>query len=60
VEFEDPAFVQPQSFPYRIPALHGGIKRTDPCLVAVHELAVDINDQVAISLIEFLKHDQQS
>src|SRR4030095_785613 len=56
VKLENPAVVQPQSFPHCIPTLHGGIKRTDPSLIAVHELTVDINDQIAISLIEFLEH----
>jgi hypothetical protein len=56
VKFENPAVVQPQSFPHRIAALHSRIKGADPGLVAVHELTVDINDQVAISIIKFLKH----
>ena len=56
VKFENPALVQPQPFPDRIAALHGRIKRADPGLIAVHELTVDANDQVAISLIKFLKH----
>jgi hypothetical protein len=56
VEFENPAIVQPQSFPDCVPALHGRIKRADPRLIAMHKLTVDINDQVAISLIGFLKH----
>ena len=56
VKFENPAIVQPQSLPHRVAALHGGIKRADSGLVAMHEVTVDINDQVAISLIKFLKH----
>src|SRR4030095_16681370 len=56
VKLENPAVVQPQSSPHCIPALHGGIKRTDPRLIAMHELTVNINDQIAISIIEFLKH----
>src|SRR5436190_10023147 len=56
VKFENPAVVQPQSFPHRIASLHSRIKGANPGLVAVHELTVDINDQVAISLIKFLKH----
>ena len=57
VKFKNPAVVQAQSFPHRVPALDGRIKRTDTRFVAVHELTVDINDQIAISLIEFLKHE---
>jgi hypothetical protein len=56
VEFENPAIVQPQSFPHRVATLHGGIKRADRSLIAMHKLTVYINGQVTISLIEFLKH----
>src|SRR5262245_22934991 len=56
VKLENAAVVHPQSFPNRIATLHGRIKRTDAGFVAVYELTVDINDQVAISLVEFLKH----
>ena len=60
VKFENPAIVQPQSFPDRIAALHSRIKGADPGLVAVHELTVDVNNQVAISLIKFLKHEKKN
>jgi hypothetical protein len=56
VKFENPAIVQPQSLPHRIATLYGGIKWADPCLIAMHKLTVNINDQVTISLIELLKH----
>jgi hypothetical protein len=59
VELENPAVVQPQSLPHRVAALHSRIKRTNPCLIAVNQLTVDINDQIAISLVEFLKHEDK-
>ena len=56
MEFENPAVVKPQSFPDCVPALHGGIERTDAGFIAMHELTVDIDNQVAIFLVEFLEH----
>ena len=38
------------------PALHCRIERADPGFVAMHQLPVDVYDQVAVSLIKFLKH----
>ena len=56
VQFEDAAVIEPQSFPDRVAALHRGIKRADAGLVAVHELAVDVHQQVAVLLVELLEH----
>jgi len=56
MQLEDASVVKPQSFPDCVTALHRGIKRTDPGFIAMHELTVDIDDQVAISLIKSLQH----
>src|SRR5437899_6062720 len=60
VELENTAIVETQSFPDCIAALHRRIKRADPSLVAMHELPVDIHNQVAVSLVEFLQHFKSS
>src|SRR5213083_1624397 len=56
VQLEDAAVVKSQSFPDRVTALHRRVERADPCLVAMHQLSVDVYEQVAVSLVEFLKH----
>src|SRR4029077_15761070 len=56
VQLEDAAVVKSQSFPDRVTALHRRVERADPCLVAMHQLSVDVYEQVAVSLLEFLKH----
>ena len=58
VQFEDPTVVKTQPFPNRVAALHRRIERTDPRFVAVDELTVDINDQVLVFAIKFLKHEE--
>ena len=54
---EDFAVVNAQSLPHGVAALHGGVEWADGGLVAVQQLAVDVDDQVAVFLVEFLKHD---
>src|ERR1041385_7106961 len=56
VQFEDAAVVKSQAFPNSIATLHGRIERADPCFVAMDQTAIDIDDQVAISLVELLEH----
>ena len=56
VQLEDAAVVKPQSFPDRVPALHRGIERTDPGLIAMDKPTVDVDDQVAVFLVKFLQH----
>ena len=56
VQFENPTVIKSQPFPDSIPTLHGRIEWTDPSLIAMNELAVDVNDQIAISFVESLKH----
>ena len=56
VQLENATVIKSQTFPDSIPTLHGRIEWTDPSLVAMDELAVDVNDQVAISFVEFLEH----
>src|SRR6476660_7358918 len=56
VQLEDAAVVKSQSFPDRVTALHRRVERADPSLVAMHQLSVDVYEQVAVSLAELLKH----
>ena len=56
VQFENATVIKSQTFPDSIPTLHGRIEWTDPGLIAMNELPVDVNDQVAISFVEFLQH----
>ena len=48
--------VQPQPLPDGVAALHGRVERADARLVAMHEPAVDVDDQVAVALVERLLH----
>ena len=59
VQFEDPTVVKTQPFPNRVAALHRGIERTDPGLVPMHELTIDVDDQVAVLGIKFLQHESR-
>src|SRR5438093_9551270 len=56
VQFENATAVKPQSFPNGVAALHRRIERADPRFVAMKEVTVDVNDQIAVSFVEFLKH----
>ena len=56
VQLEDTAVVKTQAFPDRIAALHCRIKRTDSSLVPMHQLSVDVDNQAAVSVVEFLQH----
>ena len=58
VQFEDATVVKTQPFPNRVAALHRRIEWTDPGLVAMHELTIDVDDQVAVLGIKFLKHEE--
>jgi len=58
VQFEDPTVVKTQPFPNRVAALHRRIERTDPGFVAMDQLTVDVDDQVAVPGIKFLKHEE--
>src|SRR5437667_2550820 len=59
VQFKDPTVVKTQPFPNRVAALHRRIERTDPGLVPMHKLTIDINDQVAVLGIKFLQHESR-
>jgi hypothetical protein len=52
---EDPAVGQPQALPDRVAALHDGIERGHPRLVPVRQAAADVDDQVAVALVELLQ-----
>src|SRR5205823_6481114 len=56
VESKDATVVQAQALPDRVAALHDGVERADGGLVAMHEPAVDVDDEIAISLVERLEH----
>src|SRR2546430_12463387 len=56
MQLENPAVVQTQPFPHRVTALHSRIERADPGLIAMHQLSVDVHNQIAVSVVEFLKH----
>src|ERR1043166_4940241 len=56
MELEDPAVVESQTFPHCVTPVHRRIERANSGLVTMHQLSVDVYDQVAVSLVEFLKH----
>src|ERR1700720_3717104 len=60
VQLKDAAVVKPQTFPDGVAALHRRIERTDSRLIAMHEAAVDVYDQITVSLVEFLQHFEPS
>ena len=58
VQFKDATVVEPKPLPNRVTALHRRIEWTDPGLVAMDELTIDVDDQVAVLGIKFLKHEE--
>jgi hypothetical protein len=56
VQFENAAIVKSQAFPGRVAALHRRIERTDSRLIAMHETAADVYDQVPVLFVELLEH----
>ena len=56
VQPEDPAVVEPQALPDRVAALHGRVERADRGLVPVGQVPADVDDQVAVPLVESLQH----
>src|SRR5262249_16774815 len=55
-QFKNAAVVESQSFPDRIAPLYHRIEGTHPGLVAVHQLTVDVDDQVFVFRIKCLLH----
>ncbi len=53
---EDRSAVNAQPFPDRVASLDGGIERADPGPVAVHQLTVDVDQDVAVAFVEGLEH----
>ena len=53
---EDPPLVDAQAFPHRIPSLHSAVERADSRLAAVMKRPIDIDEDLAVSFIEGLKH----
>src|SRR5689334_20116273 len=56
MKLEDASVVEAQPFPYCVTSLHCRIKRADPSLIAMHQLSVNVYEQISVSLVEFLKH----
>ena len=54
---EDFAVVNAQPFPDRVTTLYCGVEWANAGLVAVQQLTVDVDKQIAVFLVEFLKHD---
>ena len=48
------------SFPHGVAALHGRVERADRGLVAVDELAVDVDEEIAVLVVGFLEHGSQA
>jgi hypothetical protein len=57
VQSKNPALVKPQSFPNGIAALDRGIERADAGFVPMNKPTVDVDDQIAVSFVEFLQHE---
>ena len=53
------AVVKPQSFPDGVTALHHRIKHTDASFIAMKKFAVDVDLDVFVSRIVFLKHGSE-
>ena len=51
LQTEDPALVKSQPLPHRISILNRGVKGTDPRLVAMDDLTVDVDLQVLVALV---------
>ena len=58
LELENPALINSQSFPDGVAALNDGIEWADTSLLAMHQLTVDVYDQIAVSFVEFLQHEE--
>ena len=56
LEPENASGVEPQSLPNRITTLHRRVEGADAGLVPMHEPTRDVDDQVAIALVEALLH----
>src|SRR5690606_35196827 len=56
-EAKNAPVVESQAFPHRIAALHDRIERADPRFATRKQLAVDVNQQVSIALVEGLQHE---
>ncbi len=56
IQLEDSPVIKPQSLPDRITSLHRRVERTNAGFVAMNELAVEVDQQVAVSLIKLLQH----
>ena len=48
--------IEPQSFPDRVAALDRRVERADAGLIPMHQLAVDVDQQIAVFFVEVLEH----
>ena len=55
-EAKDAAFVQSQAFPNAVAALYQRVEGAYAGLVAMDELAIDVDDEFTIALVELLQH----
>eukprot|EP01026_Neomeris_dumetosa_P072435 TRINITY_DN73751_c1_g1_i1.p3 TRINITY_DN73751_c1_g1~~TRINITY_DN73751_c1_g1_i1.p3 ORF type:complete len:109 (+),score=23.66 TRINITY_DN73751_c1_g1_i1:28-327(+) len=56
LEAEDLVVVDAQPFPDRVASLDGGVEGADAGSVAVDQLAIDVDEQVFVLLVECLEH----
>ena len=56
LELEHPPVVDAQALPDGVAALDGRVERADPRLGARPEVAVDVDEDVAVLLVEVLEH----
>src|SRR5947209_7109521 len=59
VQFKDSALIKPQSFPDGIATLDGRIERAHASLIAMHQLTVDVDDQITVSFVKLLQHGKE-
>ena len=54
LELEDTSAVQAKPLPDGVASLNHRVERADARLVAVHQSAIDVDDQVAVAFVEAL------
>ena len=57
---EDAPVVEPQAFPHAVTPLHDAVEWADAGLIAMDELAADVDDEIPVPLIKLLKDDPAS
>jgi hypothetical protein len=59
MQLKDAPVIEPQTFPHGIATLDRRIEWADPCFVAVHEAAVDVDQEMAILFVKLLEHREE-